>query len=165
MKTGTHNLIEAIHSSGFKACIVVSGGGSAAVHDLLSHPGASRFVLEAQVPYSLEAMFDYLGEKLEQYCSEDAARTMARRAFERAMVFSMTGGGSEPFIGISCTAALRTVRERRGEDRAFICVKSRRNELVREITFSSAERAGQEEEIRTKLFDAVAGFLGISNEG
>lgn len=157
------NQIETIQSSGYKAAIVVSGGGSSAVHALLIHPGASRFVLEAQVPYSAEAMFDYLGEKLDQFCSAKAAAIMAERALERALVFSISSSAGFPILGISCTAALQTTRKRKGKDRAFLCLKSRKEELVRELKLSTGSRSEQEGEVSTALLNMIAEFVGKGN--
>lgn len=160
MKGEHDSLIEEIQGSGHKAALVVSGGGSGALHGLLSHPGASRFVLEAQIPYSPPAMFDYLGEKLDGYCSEDAAQTMAERAYERALIFTLTDGAKPPILGIACTAALRTTRDRKGSDRAFFCIKSRKRETVRSLEVEPGTRADQEETVSSALLKFVADFLG-----
>lgn len=130
------------------------------MHALLLHPGASRFVLEAQVPYSPEAMFDYLGENVPQFCSAEAATTMAERAFERALVFSLSSNAGFPILGISCTAALQTNRERKGSDRTFICLKSRKKEVVRELELSPGSRIEQDEEVSRVLLCMIAEFVG-----
>jgi hypothetical protein len=153
------HLIETIQASGYKAAIVVTGGGSGAVHALLSHPGASRFVLEAQVPYSAAAMFNYLGEPLEQSCSSEAAATLAGRAYERALIFTLSSEASIPILGISCTAALQTNRERRGKDRAFVGFKSRKAELVRQLDLAPGSRAEQEELLSATLLEWIAEFI------
>lgn len=158
------NLIEAIHSSGYKASIVATGGGSGAVHALLSHPGASRFVFEAQIPYSPEAMFDYLGEKLDSFCSDKAAVTLASRAFERALVFSLSSKTGNPILGISCTAALQTNRERKGSDRAFVCIKSRKETVVRELVVPDGSRLEQEAAVSKALLECLAECLGSNRE-
>ena len=49
-------LIDQIHDSPLMVVIAVSGGGVASISDLLLVPGASRTVLEAQVPYSFSAL-------------------------------------------------------------------------------------------------------------
>ncbi len=54
------DVVEGIHSSGRKLAVVATGGGSQALSWLLNHPGASRVVLEAQVPYCDRALEDYL---------------------------------------------------------------------------------------------------------
>lgn len=157
-------VVETIQTSGYKAAIVVSGGGSGALYALLSHPGASRFVLEAQVPYSPEAMFDYLGEKLDQSCSAEAAVIMAERAFERALVFSLSNQVGFSILGIACTAALQTNRERKGSDRAFICIKSRKAEITRALEIVSGRRIEQEEELSVAVLEMIAGFVTDAKE-
>lgn len=153
------HLIEGIQSSGYKAAMVVAGGGSGAVHALLSHPGASRFVLEAQIPYSPEAQFDYLGETLGQACSAQAAATLAERAFERALVFSLSSETTFPILGISCTAALQTNRERRGADRAFVGIKTRTEEVVRTLELNPGSRAEQEAVLSQTMLEWIAEFI------
>lgn len=134
------------------------------MHVLLTHPGASRFVLEAQVPYSPEAMFDYLGEKLDQFCSAEAAAIMAGRALERALVFSLSSDTGFPILGIACTAALQTSRKRKGSDRAFICLKSRKREIVKGLELSPGSRIEQEGKVSDALLDMIAEFVGKGNK-
>jgi nicotinamide mononucleotide (NMN) deamidase PncC len=160
MKVAREQLIELIHASGYKACLVVTGGGSGALHALLAHPGASRFVLEAQVPYSPESMSDYLGECPGRFCSPETATAMAQRAFERASDFFPSGAEGMPVLGISCTAALQTIRTRKGADRAFICIKSGEQQEVREIELEQGSRGEQEDELSTQFLAFIAGFVG-----
>ncbi len=159
MKSEDNSLIEGIQGSGHKAALIVTGGGSSAVHALLSHPGASRFVLEAQIPYSPPAMFDYLGEKLDGFCSEMAAQTMAERAYERALIFTLPHGDASPILGIACTAALKTTRERKGADRVFFCIKSRKRETVRKFEVEPGSRSEQEEIVSAALLNFITEFL------
>ena len=158
------NLIEAIQAGGHKACLVVSGGGTGAVHALLSHPGASRFIYEVQIPYAARAMLDYLGEEPGQSCSEDAAVTMAGRAYERALMCSLDDDSGLPIMGISCTAALQTNRERKGEDRAYIGIKSHEEQMVERVMFQSGTRSGQEAELSRAIIDAIARFTGVVDQ-
>lgn len=161
MSGGTNRLIESILSSGHKAALAVTGGGSGAVHALLSHPGASRFILDAQVPYSPPAMIDFLGEEPESYCSEGAAKAMAVRAYERALIFTLPRGDASPILGVACTAALQTIRERKGADRAFICIKARHDERVRKLDLPAGTRAEQEDALSEAILDFIADFLGV----
>jgi len=166
MLDAADSLIEAIQSSGYKAALVVSGGGSGALHALLSHPGASRFVLEVQIPYSLCAMFDYLGEQPRQACSEESAVKMAERAYERAYLFSIFNGkvGSLqdfPILGIACTAALRTNRPRKGADRAYICIKQKRGKQTCAVNFTGGTRIAQEEVLDAVLLNMIAENTGV----
>jgi nicotinamide mononucleotide (NMN) deamidase PncC len=147
------NGVEPILNSGFRAALVAAGGGSGALHALLSTPGASRFVIEAQVPYSPEALERFLGGKPEQTVSPATARALAEKAFSQ-------GSGEFPFIGIACTAALQTDRERRGEDRAFICIKTAGDERVYALHLSKTSREEQEKLLSAWLLTLTAHAVG-----
>ena len=164
MVTQYSTLIETIQSRGYKAAMVVAGGGSGATHALLSHPGASRFILEVQIPYSPRAMLDYVGDMLDHVCSGEAAETLAGRAYERAVQFCPTDEGSSPVLGISCTAALKTNRVRKGKDRAYICIKAHDKQHIEEVMFEPGSRTEQENCLTGELLKALAMFLGIEAE-
>ena len=158
MQGDRERLVEAILSSGYSAAMVVSGGGSGVVHALLSHPGASRFVLEAQVPYSPEALTDYLGEAPARACSEATARAMAAKALDRAVALQ----GAAP-LGVACTAALQTVRVRRGSDRAFFCFQTLEKTFFQRLELSQGSRVAQELELTETLLACLAEFVGEPN--
>lgn len=161
MEKKNGQLIESIQSSGHKAALVVTGGGSGAVHDLMSHPGASRFVLEIQIPYTQPAMRDYLGDQPQGACSEATAVMLAERAYERAMIFTLPVGDESPILGIACTAALQTLHERKGADRAYLAIKARRREEVRRLDLEAGTRHEQEERVSSALLSFIAEFLGV----
>ena len=158
MQRDRQRMIEAIHASGYKAAMVVSGGGSGATHALLSHPGASRFVLEVQVPYSAEALADYLGQSPVQSCSEATVKAMATKALERAIALQ----GGILSLGVACTAALQTNRTRRGSDRAFFCFQTLGKIAFQRLELSSGTRAEQELELTETLLACLAEFVGES---
>ena len=146
-------IVESIQSSGFKACLVVTGGGSGAVHTLLAHAGASRFVFDVQIPYSREAMGEYLGESPSAYCSEETAVRMAEAAFHHASRFT------DHALGISCTAALATVSDRDDSDRAFLCFHSLGKVEIHKVEFSGITRSEQEEELSWVLIQKLYNFV------
>jgi len=154
------SLVEAIQASGFNAAMVVTGGGSGAIHALLSHPGASRFMIEAQIPYSSEALGTYLGETPSQSCSEETARQLAAKALERA---SSLKPHLSNLIGVACTAALQTNRERKGSDRAFICIQSSKKEVLHKLELAPDRRVDQENIVTEKLLKLIAEFVGVED--
>jgi nicotinic acid mononucleotide adenylyltransferase/nicotinamide mononucleotide (NMN) deamidase PncC len=145
--------IERIFASGRRASFVITGGGSGALHALLSTPGASRFVADARIPYSPEALENFLGEKVEHSCSPEAALLMARTAFK----FQVSGF---KFLSVSCTAALQTDRKRRGDDRVFICIQTAEAEKLYALYFSEAPRAKQEALLSDWLLVLIAQAVG-----
>ena len=114
-------LISALHGSGRKAALAITGGGSGAIGELLRIPGGSRLLIEAQVPYDEQALAAYLGFAPPQASSADTAVAMARAAWARA-------GGIVPagadLVGLGATAALVSDRPRRGEHRFHIAFAS-----------------------------------------
>src|SRR5580698_635841 len=79
------NLVRRIQSSGRALVLALTGGGSQAIAELLTVPGASRCVLEALVPYSELALARFLGGHPDHFCSPPAARAMAMAAYLRAL--------------------------------------------------------------------------------
>src|SRR5207302_4361518 len=124
-------LISALHGSGRKAALAITGGGSGAVGELLRVPGGSRLLIEAQIPYDEMALTAFLGFAPAQACCADTAIAMARAARARAarLVPPETEGGTDlvgpdlvgpDLVGLGATAALVSDRPRRGEHRFHI---------------------------------------------
>jgi len=147
------NRIERILNSGFRAVLVTTGGGSGALNALLATPGASRFVIEAHIPYSPEALERFLGEAPEQSVSPATARKLAQTA-----VRNQESGAR--YLGVACSAALATDRLRRGDDRAFICIKTAEAEKVYALYFSKTSRAEQEALLSDWLLVLIAQAVG-----
>ena len=110
-------LIPAVHASGRKATLAITGGGSGAIGELLRIPGGSRLLIEAQVPYDAPALAMYLGFEPAQASSADTAIAMAQAA--RARAARLVPAGAE-LVGLGATAALVSDRPRRGEHRYHI---------------------------------------------
>jgi len=145
--------IERILDSGFKAVLVTTGGGSTALNALLTTPGASSFVADAQIPYSPEALSAYLGEEVEQSCSPLTAKKLAEAAFKPQTP-------NLKHVSVSCTAALQTDRERRGTDRAFICIKTEESEKLYSLCFSKTSREEQEALLSDWLLILISQAVG-----
>src|SRR5438270_6883228 len=95
-------LISALHASGRKAALAITGGGSGAVGELLRVPGGSRLLIEAQIPYDALALESFLGFAPEQACSADTAVAMAQSA--RARAAGMAPANAD-LVGLGATAA------------------------------------------------------------
>ncbi|MBV9198525.1 MAG: hypothetical protein JOY83_02100, partial [Alphaproteobacteria bacterium] len=110
-------LISALHASGSKAALAITGGGSGAVGELLRVPGGSRLLIDAQIPYDALALGAFLGVAPAQACSADTAIALARTARARAATLAPAGSN---LVGLGATAALVSDRPRRGEHRFHI---------------------------------------------
>jgi len=110
-------LVSALHASGRKAAIAITGGGSGAIGELLRVPGGSRLLIEAQVPYDEQALATFLGFAPAQASSSDTAIAMARTARARAAALAPAG---TDLVGLGATAALVSDRPRKGTHRCHI---------------------------------------------
>jgi hypothetical protein len=110
-------LISALHGSGRKAALAITGGGSGAIGELLRVPGGSRLLIEAQVPYDEQALAAFLGFAPAQASNSDTAVAMAQSARTRAVRLMPAGAD---LVGLGATAALVSDRPRRGEHRFHI---------------------------------------------
>ena len=116
MSDQTRAMIEQIHATPAMIVLVVTGGGATAIGELLGVAGASSTVLEATVPYARTALAGWL-DRSDGGADAEAALDMAMVAHRRAVELA---AGHAPVFGVACTAALATLRDRRGSDRAHI---------------------------------------------
>ena len=157
------NLIVAIHDTPTKVCLVITGAGTSAIAALFAVSGASRTVIDAQVPYSRAALDDYVGTVADQHVSKTEAALMAKRAFQRAVELSDAEGPQRHLIGLSCTAAIATDRVRRGENRAHIAWHDgERTSTVSIVMKKGArDRDGEEAVCKALVLNALAEACGV----
>lgn len=156
--------VETVLQSEVQLALATTGGGSELASWLLNHPGASRAVVEVQVPYRAEALAAYLGFAGPHRVTEQTAREMAGRAFGRVVAFA---GPRESIIGVGCTAALATSRERRGEDRVCIALRLAGEYRLYTLRFEkgAADRLEQEEVLSRFALEAIVEACGGAGAG
>lgn len=149
------SLIAAIHATPRRGVVAVTGGGANLLGALLATPGASATVLEAQVPYSQQALREFLGAPPSSACSEATARALAMRSFLRARSL----GGD---FGFAIAAALATTRPRRGSDRAHLAFQDAARTCAWTLPFEkSAARSVQEDALAGAGLGALATAMGV----
>ena len=159
----TRAMVEQIHASGRRIVLAISGGGSGVIGELLRVPGGSRSLVEAVVPYSANALTDFLGHVPEQACSAETAIAMARRAFARA---SGSESDARP-VGVGVTASLVTDRPKQGAHRAHIAATDGgRLDVVSVVLDKGArDRAAEEDLVARATLLTLAGICGVETPG
>ncbi|MBI4219745.1 MAG: hypothetical protein HY682_06335, partial [Chloroflexi bacterium] len=165
----TTNLVRRIHATPAKGALAVTGGGATALAWLLGQAGASRTIVDAQIPYSAAALDGYVGARAEQHVSADEARRMADRAYWRSlelMARDRPGNlGETPAFGLGCTATIVTDRPKRGDHRVHIAVRTaaaiRTDSLV--LSKGARDRTGEETVVSRLLLNAVAAGCGLED--
>ena len=158
-------LIKQIHDADARSCLVITGAGTSAISALFSVAGASRTVIDAQVPYSRAALDTYVGYQAEQHVSQDEAKIMAIKAYERSVRLSDPGPRPYQLIGLSCTAAIATDRHRRGENRVHVAWYDGNGGATYSLVMNKGERdrAGEEAVCSAIVLNALAEAFGIED--
>lgn len=153
--TDIHDCINQIHDSRHKLVMEFAGAGSLALFWLHAVPGSSRLILEATDRYSAGSLSDLLGQVPQQFVAEQTAADMAERAYSRAMLLS---DGEPTSIGLGCTAAITTDRERHGANRCWVAVRSRDTLATYGLTLQKGlrDRLGEEEMVSRVVLQALA---------
>ncbi len=157
----------AIHTSPTAAAIVVTGAGSRAVAWLMAEAGASRTVLDAQIPYVRPALDEYVGARSEQHVSAVEAAAMAEEAFWRGLRLDAESRpdqiGARPVVGLACTATIATDRAKRGEHRSHAAVRTATDILTSSIIFEKGarDRDGEEEIASRLIVNLLAEACGV----
>lgn len=151
--------IKAIHDAPPRLVYAFAGAGSLALHWLHAVAGSSRSVLEARDCYAPRSLAEILGGPPAQAVSAETAHAMAGWAAGRAAALAE---GDWPLLGVACTAAIATDRERRGADRAVVAARlgatTRRYELA--MAKGLRDREGQEALVSRLIILAVARACG-----
>ncbi len=163
--TGQTELIQALHDAPAKACLVVTGAGTSAISALFSVAGASRTVIDAQIPYSRAALDEYVGVQAHGHVSAAEARLMATKAHEHASRMSDQEASIEELIGLSCTAAIATDRVRRGANRCYVASFNGHQLITYSLVLNKGARSrvGEEDICKTLILNALAEAFGIES--
>jgi len=172
-----------IHESPCKVVLAITGGGAEVIGELLRHGSGSATLLDAVVPYAMEAMDLFLGRKPEKYCSEKTARLMAMVAYQRALELSKGSEGSESsdgyedsgssessessaapeVIGIGATCKLKAENEREGrKHEVHVAIQAYRETGVKTFELTAGRTREEEEKIAaTLIFNVLARYCGV----
>ncbi len=152
--SGLREVSEAIQATQRPVALAVTGGGSLALNWLLGHPGASRSITDAQIPYHEAALAEYLEQEGPHPTNPETARRMALVACQRAGRHTSRSDAA----GVGVTAALTTSRQRRGADRASLVVRANERYHLRQVAFDkdAVDRQQQERALSLALVDLLA---------
>lgn len=113
---------------------------------MLSTPGASASVLEANVPYASLALTQLLGKAPDQSVAADTARQMAATAYNRAQHLVERHTADDHLFGLGITAGLATNRVKKGQHRAHWCIQTADHTCAFFTHFDAAETTRAKEE-------------------
>ena len=156
-------LAKALHAAPGMASVAVAGAGTRAVGWLLGVAGASRTVLDIQIPYASRAMTGYLGSEPAQFVSAQTAKSLARSAYFRAVNLR---DGREPVVGLGCSATIATDRPKRGEHRCHVATHQSSGGAVFSLTLDKGLRSrdGEDALVSALTLNALADAFGLNSQ-
>jgi len=159
------DFIQAIHKSPIRASLVIVGGGSDAIGMLLKFGNGSATLLDAQVPYHMDAFSEYIGGKPDSFASEVAARNLAMAAYQRATKLRDRQGDGD-VVGISCTASLaKPDGEREGrEHKIYVSAQGSKFTLTHSIVLQQGMTRLEEEKLSTLMVLNIIGKIAEVGE-
>jgi hypothetical protein len=124
-RTAVAAAVKRLHDSPYMAYVVCTGAGAGVTQLLWSVAGSSRTLIGSEFPYDPRAFADLIGRVPEQYSSSEAAIALAVAGYLKAQRYLIEGGKiSMPIASLGLSAAVSTDRTRRGEDKAFLAVRT-----------------------------------------
>ena len=162
MDSEIRELVESLHSTEGMTSLVIAGAGAPAMSWILGVAGASRTVLDIQVPYASSAMIDYLGSEPGQYVSEQVALELVRAAYRRAVRLRED---SVPVVGLSCSATIATDRPKRGDHRCHVSTYDATGWTTSTLTLTKGlrTREGEDDVVSRMIMNALAESLGVED--
>ncbi len=140
-------LIAALAAADRRLAVVSAGGGAIAITHLVTTPGSTAVVLDAQVPSARTAVDELLGGPQDSYCSPKAARRLAAVAWERAIRLDGAAATPDRAVGLAVTASLKTSRPKRGGHRICAAVQTLDGTFSAELVLTKDARSRADEEL------------------
>jgi len=135
--------IELLNRFGAQVVVVVSGGGTQVIPQLLAESGASNVMLEALVPYAKSAVAEFLGGNPDAYCSDRTTRQLAVAGWQRSVKLSSQGRNN---VGIAATASLRSGKPKMGQHRVHVATQRVQETVTATLQLTKNARSRLEEE-------------------
>ena len=135
--------IELLNRLAAQVVMIVSGGGTQVIPQLLAQGGASDVILEALVPYAKSAMTEFLGGNPESYCSDSTTRQLAVAGWQRSVKLSNQGRNN---VGIAATASLRSRNPKMGQHRVHVATHRVQETVTATLQLTKNARSRLEEE-------------------
>lgn len=142
-----------------KIGLVITGGGAGAIGEYLRLGGKSEYLVDARVPYSMEALDEFLGEKPEKYCSVETSKLIASEAWSKVYNLIEYDNGYKKYniFGVGVTASLAKNNEREGrEHKAFVTIYNGYYNVVSyHINFLQKTREQQEDALSRLIVNVL----------
>jgi nicotinamide mononucleotide (NMN) deamidase PncC len=151
------SLIKLIHDSNLKLSTCFSGAGFTFLNSFLSLEGASKSLINAEIPYSEYSLTKHFGIE-KPYTTKDNTKTLAKKTlakFEDAV-------SEDILMSIACIGTIKTYYEKKGEERAwlyFLTSNNQEQNIFLKFNKDLSSRSQQDEMINIVILSTIAEFI------
>ena len=156
-------IIEKIQNSDIDICVNISGCGFQFLNNILKISGASKFLLNAEIPYSKLILEKFYKIK-SPYVTEENAKKLSLTSLNKFMKVK----NSNILVSVGCIGTIKTYYDKKGSEKIYIyIISSNKKEYSFEMNFkkdSNVSREEQDEKINILILTLLNNFIDNNYE-
>ena len=156
-------IIEKIQNSDIDICVNISGCGFQFLNNILKISGASKFLLNVEIPYS-KLILEEFYEIKSPYVTEENAKKLSLTSLDKFIKVK----NNNILVSVGCIGTIKTYYKKRGSEKIYIhIISSNKKEYSFEINFkkgSDASREEQDEKINLLILTLLNNFIDNNYE-
>ena len=156
-------IIEKIQNSDIDICVNISGCGFQFLNNILKISGASKFLLNAEIPYSKLILEEFYKIK-SPYVTEENAKKLSLTSLNKFIKVK----NNNILVSVGCIGTIKTYYDKKGSEKIYIyIISSNKKEYSFEINFkkdSNASREEQDEKINILILTLLNNFIDNNYE-
>ena len=156
-------IIEKIQNSDIDICVNISGCGFQFLNNILKISGASKFLLNAEIPYS-KLILEEFYEIKSPYVTEENAKKLSLTSLNKLKKVK----NSNILVSVGCIGTIKTYYDKKGSEKIYIyIISSNKKEYSFEMNFkkdSNASREEQDEKINILILTLLNNFIDNNYE-
>jgi len=156
-------IIEKIQNSDIDICVNISGCGFQFLKNILKISGASKFLLNAEIPYSKLILEEFYKIK-SPYVTEENAKKLSLTSLNKFIKVK----NSNILVSVGCIGTIKTYYDKKGSEKIYIyIISSNKKEYSFEMNFkkdSNVSREEQDEKINILILTLLNNFIDNNYE-
>ena len=156
-------IIEKIQNSDIDICVNISGCGFQFLNNILKISGASKFLLNAEIPYSKLILEKFYKIK-SPYVTEENAKKLSLTSLNKFIKVK----NNNILVSVGCIGTIKTYYDKKGSEKIYIyIISSNKKEYSFEMNFkkdSNISREGQDEKINILILTLLNNFIDNNYE-
>ena len=156
-------IIEKIQNSDIDICVNTSGCGFKFLNNILKISGASKFLLNAEIPYSKLILEEFYKIK-RPYVTEENAKKLSLTSLNKFIKVK----NSNILVSVGCIGTIKTYYDKKGSEKIYIyIISSNKKEYSFEMNFkkdSNVSREEQDEKINILILTLLNNFIDNNYE-